>query len=235
MDPDLFDNITAEADALNHWATPPVLLELHLSLDATASVTIDLVGTLNHRGRLKCNKFHFIQRHCYWFPPSFSTNCSQGRQQIIQFCAQACVPAGFSLVSGKMTQKPLKSGVTPLRLVCSRSRIYEKNKTSQNHRRSDTDRPKCWAEKCPFGFTVYYDNHVHRWLLPHEQGGCSHHAHHPRLDPSFLPVRKATINPKEMELIYQQLHLNINPSLVAKLFLERTGKNLTPAQVRKFR
>ena len=237
MDPESFDSISTVAASSNHWKTDPINIELFPTPDAIDPISFDLVATLGHKlpHTKATGTLNHIHCNSYWFPSMLSSNSSQVKQQIIQFFAKPCSQAGFSLVSGKMTSQPLKTGLIPLRLVCSRSRIYERNKKSQQKYSTKTSRPKCSSKCCPFAFTVYFDPTASRWLLPRAQGGCPSHSYHPKLDLSVLPVRKASINLHELELVFQQLQLNINPSLVSKLFAERTGTHLTPAQIRKFR
>ena len=212
------------------------MLQLFPSPDATEAISLDLVTTLDRKSPANRSRTRDgLLRNSYWLPPSFSSNSSECRQEVIQFFAKPCSLTGFSLISGKMTQRPQKSGLVPLRLVCSRSRLHEKNKKSKHKYSTKTSRPKCPSERCPFGFYVYFDPQLTRWILPKSQSGCSSHCSHPQLDPSFLTVRKSTIDLEELELVFQQLKLNINPSLVSKLFAERTGTTLSASQIRKFR
>ena len=212
------------------------MVELFPAMSSTESRTIDLVATLEHKQQNnRWQSREQILCGCHWFQSDVSSNSSECRHKIVQILSKSCAVAGFSLISGKVVQTPNKNGLIPLRLTCNRSRQFPKNKKSKQLRRTETSRPKCSSEKCPFAFTVYYDQSSSRWLLPGIQQGCSIHKNHPQLDTLCSPIRKSVVDLDELEMVFQQLKMNINPSLVAKLFAERTGTSLSSAQLRKFR
>ena len=235
MDPELFRQLSSIASAHQQWKTPPIMVSLFPSLSAVQPNVIDIISTMEHKHLPnRWQSRNQILFGCHWFPPDIGSNSSESRNKILLLLSKPCNDSGFSLITGKVTQHPNKSGLVPLRLVCNRSRQYEKSKKSQHVRRTETSRPKCLSEKCPFGFTIYFDPEVSRWLLPAIQHGCSHHTSHPRLDPLCLTIRKSVVDLDEPEMIFQQLKMNVNPSLVSKLFAERNGTSLSAAQLRKF-
>ena len=106
MDPQYFNHISSVAASNDQWKTPAIPLELLSSFDATDFVSFDLVATMDQKqpgNRSRKNKP--LSQNCYWFPSTFASNSSECRQQLIQFFSKPCSRAGFSLVSGKMTQK----------------------------------------------------------------------------------------------------------------------------------
>ena len=148
--------------------------------------------------------------------------------------SKSCTVAGFSLILGNVIQTPNKNGLIPLRLVCNPAHQREKNKKSKQLQHTETSCPKCSSEKCPFAFTICCNQPSSQWSLPGVQQGCSIHKNHPQLDTLCSPIRKSVVNLDKLEMVFQQLKMNINPSLVVKIFAERTGTSLSAAQVCNF-
>ena len=212
-----------------------MMAELFPATFSTESCVINLVATLEHKQQNnRWQSREQILCGCHWFPSDFSTNSSECRHKIIQMLSKSCAVAGFSLILGKVIQTPNKNGLIPLHLVCKQLRQFQKNKKSKQLRRTETSRPKCSSEKCLFAFTVCHDQSSSRWSLPGVQQGCSIHKNHPQLDTLCSPIRKSVVDLDELKMVFQQLKMNIDPSLIAKLFAERTGTSLCSAQLHKF-
>ena len=99
----------------------------------TEAQVIDLISTMEQKLiPNRCLSREAMLYSCYWFPPCFLENSTDSRKHILQFFSKPCSLAGFSLISGKVTQIPNKNGLIPLRLACNCSRLYEKSKKASS-------------------------------------------------------------------------------------------------------
>ena len=175
----------------------------------------------------------------YWLPKKFSENTEEFRANVLNpHFVLPCREQGFTII-----QKGWEPTELAIVFICQRGQYLHtnedpnqpKNKKVKN-RVSTTARPVAGMHaRCPFRFTVGWNESCCRWFIPFKQKGNPNHCGHLQKAPEIVRtlMKNTPINEQEIARdILQQ-----NGSLVATqgVMLQRTGINVSKDQLKHFR
>ena len=209
------------------------------SLSDDTPHTIDITPTIGHAKRVPPDRFR-DDSNCYWLLPHMNINDEAFRKnKLYPIILRACQHAGFHARCNYSQKDGGKIIVT-----CLRSRYKDKSKKDPSNKPSKSrggsrslcpnkeDEDEDNQKSCNFKFSVYWDERIKRWFVPHLQSGNIHHCGHFHLDPSLIRMPShVAVNAEELQIAKDALESNISPSATQSLVQTRTDANLEVHQL----
>jgi len=107
--------------------------------------------------------------------------------------------------------------------------------SSQVQRFVKTSRPREVEHKCPFNFTLYWDNQPKRWYFLREGPGDNRHCGHFPTEPEHIQLPTKNIGEENMDLASQLMEANFSIGSVKDFMDNRTGQQLSSNALKHMR
>jgi hypothetical protein len=145
-----------------------------------------------------------------------------------------CEPLGFQVAA---------HGWEPdlgLRIECVRTRIFKHKKElnvdpTMKKRQTKTARPVDKSMKCPFHFTLKWDDEHKLWYIHEKNRGCMRHYAHCELEEGEVKLRTSVLKQKEKDLTKEMFDVNTDPATVRAILEKRTGHVFSSNQLQYLR